>query len=152
MNPAKPTSGHGDPDVAARFWAKVVEGANGCWVWTSAIVNGYGQFWDSERHIKAHRWAYEEMVAEVPATISLDHLCRNKCCVNPDHLEPVPSAVNIGRGNPRWKQSKARTHCKRGHAYTQANTYDTPQTGRRCRACQAAARRRYVAARKKVAA
>ncbi|HEV2123202.1 MAG TPA: HNH endonuclease signature motif containing protein [Chloroflexota bacterium] len=90
-------------------------------------------------NLKAHRWAYEALVGPIPTGTELDHLCRNPACVRPDHLEPVTHAENIRRGyaakpRPRWTT----THCPRGHAYDEANSYIHPKTGlRSCRTCSA---------------
>lgn len=125
------------PDVAARFWAKVTEDGE-CWVWTGAKVGrGYGHFTQGgeSKMILAHRWAYEAMVAEIPDGLELDHLCRNKACVRPDHLEPVTHAVNIER-NPNAINNTCGlvTRCPQGHEYDERNT--RVYRGRRhCRAC-----------------
>ncbi len=125
------------PDVAARFWAKV--GVQGdCWVWTAGKVGaGYGHFAQGgkPKMILAHRWAYEAMVTEIPDGLELDHLCRNKACVNPDHLDPVTHAVNLAR-NPNAINNTCGhvTHCPRGHAYDETNTR-WYRGKRHCRAC-----------------
>lgn len=86
-----------DATTAERFWAKVDKsGPSGCWFWTaSKTQSGYGMF-----HGKgAHRYAYELLVGPVPTGFQLDHLCRVKHCVNPDHLEPVTPRKNRGRAD-----------------------------------------------------
>ena len=137
---------HGDPHYTERplwfqpaeerFFAKV-DAEGDCWVWTAFINEcGYGQFGDGET---AHLWLWRHLVGPVPAGLELDHLCRNRVCVNPDHLQPVPKRVNWLRGfNPMAKNAR-KTHCPRGHAYDGANVliYTRPsgQTSRYCRAC-----------------
>lgn len=69
----------------------------GCWIWHAAKSKGYGLFQGS----RAHRWAYERMIGEIPASLTLDHLCGNKSCVNPAHLEPVTRLENIRRFRER---------------------------------------------------
>ena len=85
------------PEV--RFW-RYVEQRRECWVWTASIrPNGYGEFRCNGRLTRAHRFAYEQMVGPVPEGLQLDHLCRNRACVNPEHLEPVTGSVNVQRGH-----------------------------------------------------
>lgn len=73
---------------------------NGCWIWTGAPnSHGYAQIKRDGQHYRAHRWMYERLVGVVPNGLMLDHLCRNKMCVNPSHLEPVTNAVNTQRGD-----------------------------------------------------
>lgn len=76
------------------------------------------------------------MIAEIPNGLELDHLCRNRACVNPYHLDPVSHAENMRRGVAGLKQ-REKTHCPVGHEYTAENTYIHPQNGsRNCKACQ----------------
>lgn len=124
-------------DPFLRFWTKVSFGWD-CWEWTGCRTwNGYGQFWDGKRVGLAHRYAYETMVGPIPAGLLLDHLCRNKACVNPSHLEPVTNYENLRRGNTpiAW------TACERGHEYTQESTHWTRDGHRQCRICRRQLRR-----------
>jgi len=122
--------------VMVRF-AEKIEQADECWRWTASLdAHGYGQLWDGKKLRKAYRIAYELHIGDIPEGLTLDHLCRNRWCVNPWHLEPVPMRVNHARG------VAARTHCKHGHRFTRENTYRTA-SGRHCRTCRAAAARRF---------
>lgn len=115
-------------DPQERFWPKVREDDSGCWVWTGAVSDGYGRFGLVTRSQRAHRVAYEWLVAPVPPGLVLDHLCLNRACVNPYHLDPVPPQINSARA------AASRTACRRGHEFTNDNTY--VHGGKRfCRTC-----------------
>lgn len=123
--------------VEERFWSKVDKTA-GCWVWTAGRVGGgYGTFTVDRRAQVAHRFAYELLVGPVPDGLQLDHLCRNRQCVNPAHLEPVTARTNLLRGEGVAAKNARKTHCNRGHAYTAETTYVYKDTGHRlCKVCQ----------------
>lgn len=93
--------GRGRP-IMERFWEKIEIQNSGCWAWKGSLVGGYGSFFANKRVVKAHRWSYEQFVGPIPDGLELDHLCRNTCCVNPAHLEPVTHAENVRRGNGGW--------------------------------------------------
>ena len=93
-----------------RFWDKIRILDNGCWLWTGSISTaGYGRFGvgsrtdNSARMVGAHRWAYEHLVGPIPPGLESDHLCRNRACVNPAHIEPVTRSVNFLRSPLRWR-------------------------------------------------
>lgn len=116
------------------FWRNVREDESGCWIWTAAMLHGYGR-WSGGL---AYRHSYEELIAAIPDGLHLDHLCRTPPCVNPWHLDPVPQIENIRR------HFRLQTHCKHGHEFTPENTYMS--RGRRsCRACTARSQREYRA-------
>lgn len=179
-------------DQQERFWSKVVREGHpqGCWVYEPAtrMPRGYGVFRlsKSEGSIRSHRYAYQISMGPIPEGLTLDHLCRNTTCVNPQHLEPVTASENsirAHRNKPacrhghlysevgftigktkgerlcnacraknrqlksmREKAARAanpstpkpwRTHCSKGHEYTEENTYWVPSTGNRaCRECR----------------
>lgn len=116
----------------------VVDWDTGCWLWSmGAYRNGYGRIRVRVNGVRktcvAHRVYYELYRGEIPKELELDHLCRNRICVNPWHLEAVPHAINSRRALGIWPHSN-RTHCKRGHPYTPENL--TNYRGRNgCRAC-----------------
>lgn len=85
--------------IAERFWSKVARTSSGCLVWTGYCnENGYGYFRiDHERIYRAHRFAYQMEVGPIPDGLELDHLCRVRNCVNPEHLEPVTAVENMRR-------------------------------------------------------
>lgn len=125
------------PDVAARideFRSKITMADNGCWNWTGKVdrpVGGYGYIYHRGRWYRAHRVFYVAAKGAPAAGLDLDHLCRNRLCCNPDHLEAVTRSENNRRGHDR---NSAKTHCPSGHEYTEGNT-KWYQDRRYCRAC-----------------
>lgn len=119
-----------------RFWQKVEKG-EGCWRWlASSQGTGYGQVKAPGRgNVRlAHRVAYELVKGPIPTGLVIDHLCRNRMCVNPDHLEPVTDAVNIQRGESPSMVTQRTGVCKRGHVLAEVG-YATWPGARTCRAC-----------------
>lgn len=159
------------PSAIERFWAKVDRsaGPDGCWAWTGTRMGrGYGSFYLLGTTRPAHRVAYVIANGEIPAGLTIDHLCHTKdtscpsdetCthrqCVNPRHLEAVTNRENIMRGfaSAPFTQA-AKTHCPQGHPYNEANTMHVgkgDRNHRKCRICQKAAIDRFYA-RKRLAA
>ena len=124
--------------VLERFEEKILRTPGGCWRWTAARVqDGYGQFKFNGRMVGSHRFAYEQYVGPIPEGLQIDHLCRNRWCVNPLHLEPVTQRENILRGHsPAGLRARA-SKCQRGHAFDSVNTYYDKGGYRHCRRCAA---------------
>ena len=122
--------------VSDRFWAKVRKG-DLCWEWTAAKSTGAGVFRLNGANVLAHRFAYEQLVGPIPTGLVLDHLCRNRACVRPDHLEPVTIGENVMRGEGACPRNARKTHCVRGHALSGSNIYESRlKHGHRiCRVC-----------------
>ena len=115
---------------------------SGCWVWMGTTnPGGYGLVGYNGKTKLSHRVAYELKFGPIPEGLDLDHLCRVRCCVNPDHLEPVSRSENLRRGETGdnlVKSALSVTHCPSGHEYTPENTFlrkDRPGH-RGCRACR----------------
>jgi len=134
-----------------RFWIRVDK--NGpvpelrpelgpCWIWRGSVTpsTGYGAFWWKNRLSTSHRFAYEREGATVPDGLNIDHLCRNRRCVNSSHLEAVTTQVNLLRGVGMSAQHAAQTHCFRGHPFDLLNTRFDNKGRRHCRACKALGR------------
>jgi hypothetical protein len=105
-----------------------------CWDWTGEINwGGYGRFMIRKKHYQAHRFSYGLFKGAIPEGYELDHLCRNRSCVNPDHLEAVTRSTNLRRGH---NYNRDKTHCPKGHLYSGENLLIRTDTGsRRCREC-----------------
>jgi len=132
-------------DWPARFWNQVdTTGAHrespqlwdGCWNWLGSIKpDGYAQIRVHGIKKYAHRVAYELAGLVIPKGMQLDHLCRNRKCVNPLHLEPVSNRTNALRGISPFAENARKTHCPSGHPYDEANT-KWYQGRRYCKACR----------------
>lgn len=128
-----------------RFWEKVEIGD--CWEWQGAKIDGYGWFGRKDPGSNlTHRWTWERLVGPVPEGLDLDHLCRNRACCNPDHLEPVTRRVNLLRGATLTAAAASAEECPHGHPYDESNTGYQARTGYRfCKTCVRANRRaRYL--------
>lgn len=126
-----------------RFWTKVDKTDN-CWNWVGQIHHtGYGVIYlsraeckDPNRRLRlVHRVAYELLEGPIPEGLTLDHLCRNRRCVNPKHLEPVTVVENVMRGFSPNAIRARRTHCCKGHPLTGYNLIIKPFGYRNCRIC-----------------
>ena len=115
------------------FFAKAKK-IGDCLVWQgSKYQNGYGKL----NKTMAHRIAYSLVKGEIPTSMCLDHLCKNRSCVNPDHLEIVTLVENVMRGESQHAKNARKTHCKHGHEFTKENTYRrADRVTRECRICR----------------
>ncbi|UAK38347.1 HNH endonuclease [Gordonia bronchialis] len=133
--------------IGTRFFSKVKPDGE-CWRWAGPTDGkGYGLFKLKNKTVRAHRWAYEYLIAAIPDGLTIDHLCRNVWCVNPYHFDPVPAAINSKRG----AEANKRFTCPGRHEYTVENTYINPKGRKECRICRARHRAAYRERRKKAA-
>lgn len=129
-----------------RFWPKVNKNGpipvhrpdlGSCWEWVASRGRtGYGRFHYKGRWIAAFQVSYEWVYGPIPEGKELDHLCRNRACVNPHHLEPVTHHENVLRGASIPAHHAAKTHCPNGHPYDESNTIWTKRGTRTCRICR----------------
>ena len=125
-------------DLRERWAARVEVGAaDECWPWAGYLsAEGYGRLGFQGRDLLAHRIAYELYIGSIPTGLTIDHLCRNRKCVNPAHLEAVTRGENVLRGDSRVARQARQTECARGHAFDESNTFVGRDGRRRCRTCR----------------
>lgn len=114
-----------------------VDATGDCWIWKLAPQpDGYGRktfrVAGVKKQFQAHRWVWEMLVGPIPEDLQLDHLCRVRACVNPDHLEPVTLKENLWRGRSRFNKQGQKL-CKRGHDLN--DSYQYGASSRNCRQC-----------------
>jgi hypothetical protein len=127
-------------EIKEKFESKYTIALDGCWLWLAGPhSNGYGQFHvrvgkRSYKNVLAHRFSYELAQGLIPRGLELDHLCRQRACVNPHHLEPVTTKENLLRGEGACAKNARKTYCVNGHEFTEANTRYNKK-GRACKTC-----------------
>ena len=131
------------PGTQARFWQKVDKSGD-CWTWKGWKAYGYGMCFVSGRNVRAHRIAYYLTRPNMDESLSVDHTCRNRACVNPAHMELVTMKENVLRGVGLTAQRARQTHCHKGHPLSGSNLGSTGQKHkyRRCKICYNAQMRR----------
>lgn len=102
--------------MSNRFWTKV-DKSGSCWVWTSYKHQGYGRWWNGKKADGAHRYSWIEKYGEIPKEKVIDHLCRNRACVNPEHMHLVSRGENVMLGIGIASSNKKKTKCPMGHPY-----------------------------------
>lgn len=121
----------------------IPEPNTGCWFWLGAIASGYGHVRYQGRDQGAHRVFYELLRGPIPEGLTIDHLCRQPSCVNPDHLEPVTMRENVIRGTGPSAANARKTHCRNGHELNADNMFMRRGT-RQCRMCKNAYQRLWI--------
>lgn len=123
----------------------VSNGADGCWIWQGhKRKDGYGRFWRQGSCQYAHRISYEIFHGPISNGLVIDHQCRNRICVRPDHIRAVNIRTNcIENSMSGPVVNSLKTHCPKGHGYTKDNTYIHPDGSRRCRVCRIEYKRKW---------
>lgn len=131
--------------VVERLMDQTIKSPSGCWLWTGTLNHqGYGVVSYEGRSRSTHRAGYTQLKGPIPEGLTLDHLCRVRHCWNPDHLEPVTMRENLMRGDTWTAINSAKTHCKWGHEFNEANTYNRKdRVGRECRICMSNRQRQF---------
>lgn len=145
-------------NLEEKFRARIRVDENDCWLWQGALQSGYGRIKAGKKDVPVHRLSYECYKEKIPEGLVIDHLCRVRNCVNPEHLEPVTISENTRRGNAyktSGAYSREKTHCPKGHPYSGDNLKVRTQgrqkwQHRQCRACIREYKRDYRRRHKKI--
>ncbi len=142
-----------DVEPAEYVWSHFVRVPSGCWEWAGGVSDtGYATVRHRGVAVLAHRFTYELLVGPIADGLEIDHLCFNRRCINPSHLEAVTPRVNKLRSTSVSAVNATKTHCNNGHPFDEANTHVDRLGRRRCRACARAKERRRREARWKAEA
>ena len=120
--------------LLSKFWSKV-EKTDSCWNWKGGVMSsGYGSFNLNKKSVLVHRYSYEILKHMIPKNLVIDHKCKNKLCVNPEHLEVVTQKENVLRGDSFMSTNAKKTHCPQGHEYLGENLkiYNNRRYCKRC--------------------
>ena len=118
------------------FFDKIFFDESGCWLWTGALSNGYGLFRNEQsKQGTAHNFSYRYFKGKISDHLQIDHLCRIRSCVNPEHLEAVTPRDNLDRANHWSKINREKRNCPKGHEYSMENTQITSIGSRICKRC-----------------
>ncbi len=117
-----------------------IEIVGSCWIYTGGLRRGYGKISINNKSVSTHRFVYEYYYGQLCPDLVIDHLCRNRACCHPDHLEEVTQKINVSRGLTGYTKGGSsgnakKTHCKQGHEFNVKNTYIKKNGGRDCRTC-----------------
>jgi len=128
-------------NIRDRFWSKVNRTST-CWLWAAATdKDGYGAFMvgskknHTKRMKKSHRISYQWAKGPIANGLEIDHICRVRECVNPDHLEAVTHRINWMRGDNHAAKNMTKTHCRKGHEYSGKNLRVNSLGKRCCKMC-----------------
>lgn len=119
------------------FWNNVTTaGPDDCWIWRRALKEGYGQYWNGHKNVKAHRHSVLLDGRDIPAGMVVDHTCRTRSCVNPAHLRVVDRRTNVHENSDALAHKNSlKKHCLRGHPLSGANLYTRKNGKRECLKC-----------------